>query len=84
MRGIGEGRGKGPEIPPRTGNRPCPMGVCFSSQYRRVVIPFYMGSNVSLPNTLISLPHAPFEEVHVGENFLQLYTYGRDLYGREI
>ena len=28
----------------------------------------------------IRFPHAPFEEVHVGENFLQLYTYGRDLY----
>ena len=28
----------------------------------------------------IRFPHAPFEEVHVGENFLQLYIYGRDLY----
>ena len=32
----------------------------------------------------IRFPHAPFEEVHVGENFLQLYTYGRGLYGREV
>jgi cardiolipin synthase len=28
----------------------------------------------------ISFPHAPFEEVHVGENSLQLYSYGRELY----
>jgi cardiolipin synthase A/B len=28
----------------------------------------------------IRFPHDPFEEVHVGENFLRLYAYGRDLY----
>ena len=28
----------------------------------------------------ISFPHDPFEEVRVGENVLQLYPYGRDLY----
>ncbi len=28
----------------------------------------------------ISFPHEPFEEVRVGENVLQLYPYGRDLY----
>src|SRR5438128_4982003 len=28
----------------------------------------------------ISFPHEPFEEVQVGENFLHLYAYGRDLY----
>ena len=28
----------------------------------------------------VSFPHQPFEEVQVGENFLQLYAYGRDLY----
>jgi len=28
----------------------------------------------------VSFPHDPFEEVHVGENFLRLYAYGRDLY----
>src|SRR5947199_4490498 len=28
----------------------------------------------------VSFPHDPFEEVQVGENFLQLYAYGRDLY----
>ena len=28
----------------------------------------------------IRFPHEPFEEVQVGENSLQLYTYGRDLY----
>ncbi len=28
----------------------------------------------------VSFPHEPFEEVQVGENFLQLYAYGRDLY----
>ena len=27
-----------------------------------------------------SFPHERFEEVQVGENFLQLYSYGRDLY----
>jgi cardiolipin synthase A/B len=27
-----------------------------------------------------SFPHVPFEEVQVGENHLQLYAYGRDLY----
>jgi cardiolipin synthase len=28
----------------------------------------------------ISFPHDPFEEVQVGENFLHLYAYGRELY----
>lgn len=28
----------------------------------------------------VSFPHDPFEEVQVGENFLQLYSYGRELY----
>src|SRR5690348_12621059 len=28
----------------------------------------------------VSFPHKPFEEVQVGENCLQLYAYGRDLY----
>jgi cardiolipin synthase len=28
----------------------------------------------------VSFPHKPFDEVDVGENFLQLYSYGRDLY----
>jgi cardiolipin synthase A/B len=28
----------------------------------------------------ISFPHEPFKEVQVGENFLHLYAYGRDLY----
>jgi len=28
----------------------------------------------------VSFPHDRFKEVEVGENFLQLYTYGRDLY----
>src|SRR6266481_2665473 len=28
----------------------------------------------------ISFPHEPFEEVQVGENFLQLYAYGRELF----
>jgi cardiolipin synthase len=28
----------------------------------------------------VSFPHEPFEEVQVGENSLQLYSYGRDLY----
>jgi cardiolipin synthase A/B len=28
----------------------------------------------------IRFPHQPFEEVRVGENSLQLYSYGRDLY----
>ena len=28
----------------------------------------------------VSFPHQPFEEVQVGENSLQLYAYGRDLY----
>jgi cardiolipin synthase len=28
----------------------------------------------------VSFPHQPFEEVQVGENVLQLYAYGRDLY----
>src|SRR2546430_385684 len=28
----------------------------------------------------ISFPHDPFEEVQVGENFLRLYAYGRELY----
>src|SRR5438270_2682420 len=28
----------------------------------------------------VSFPHDSFEEVQVGENFLQLYAYGRDLY----
>src|SRR6266487_6040206 len=28
----------------------------------------------------VSFPHAPFEEVQVGENVLQLFSYGRDLY----
>jgi cardiolipin synthase A/B len=28
----------------------------------------------------ISFPHDPFEEVQVGENFLRLYSYGRELY----
>jgi cardiolipin synthase A/B len=28
----------------------------------------------------VSFPHEPFEEVQVGENALQLYAYGRDLY----
>jgi cardiolipin synthase A/B len=28
----------------------------------------------------VSFPHQPFEEVQVGENCLQLYAYGRDLY----
>jgi cardiolipin synthase A/B len=28
----------------------------------------------------VSFPHDPFEEVQVGENSLQLYSYGRDLY----
>ena len=28
----------------------------------------------------VSFPHEPFEEVQVGENSLQLYTYGRQLY----
>ena len=28
----------------------------------------------------ISFPHDPFEEVQVGENFLRLYVYGRELY----
>src|SRR5260370_27395230 len=27
-----------------------------------------------------SFPHERFEEVRVGENLLQLYSYGRDLY----
>src|SRR5579864_7883033 len=28
----------------------------------------------------VSFPHAPFEEAQVGENSLQLYSYGRELY----
>jgi len=28
----------------------------------------------------VSFPHEPFEEVQVGENSLQLYAYGRDLF----
>ena len=28
----------------------------------------------------VSFPHEPFQEVQVGENALQLYSYGRDLY----
>ncbi len=28
----------------------------------------------------VSFPHDPFEEMQVGENFLHLYAYGRDLY----
>ena len=28
----------------------------------------------------VSFPHQPFEEVQVGENFLKLYAYGRDLF----
>jgi cardiolipin synthase len=28
----------------------------------------------------VSFPHDPFEEVQVGENSLQLYSYGRELY----
>src|SRR6266700_504223 len=28
----------------------------------------------------VSFPHEPFEEVQLGENSLQLYAYGRDLY----
>jgi cardiolipin synthase A/B len=28
----------------------------------------------------VSFPHQPFEEVQVGENSLQLYAYGRDLF----
>jgi hypothetical protein len=28
----------------------------------------------------ISFPHEPFKEVQVGENFLHLYAYGRELY----
>src|SRR5260221_1331028 len=32
----------------------------------------------------VSFPHEPFEEVQVGENFLQLYSYGRDLYDAMI
>ena len=28
----------------------------------------------------VSFPHHPFDEVQVGENSLQLYAYGRDLY----
>src|SRR5215472_8074964 len=28
----------------------------------------------------VSFPHEPFEEVQVGQNSLQLYAYGRDLY----
>lgn len=28
----------------------------------------------------VSFPHQPFEEVRVGENFLKLYAYGRELF----
>jgi cardiolipin synthase len=28
----------------------------------------------------VSFPHEPFKEIQVGENALQLYSYGRDLY----
>src|SRR5258708_18041956 len=28
----------------------------------------------------VSFPHQPFEEMQVGENFLKLYAYGRDLF----
>jgi cardiolipin synthase A/B len=28
----------------------------------------------------VSFPHEPFEEVQVGENFLKLYAYGRELF----
>src|SRR5215471_9985225 len=28
----------------------------------------------------VSFPHEPFEEVHVGENSLKLYSYGRELF----